>query len=182
MLITRPLVYTLLLFLVIVPSTALAENNTPGEIREVNVEMNPSSANYAMIAVPQYVPPDAPAPKKVIDKKFIAVMATLGGAESLRFTTHKLVLDHEYAAGAPWVTSVPSSPHLVLKYGGIYAAELGLAYQLKKPHAWIPGDRIIRKFWWAFPATMVPIHLKNGFRSIGTQPPSGCPVAECEQQ
>lgn len=179
---TRPLAYSLLLFLVIVPPLALAESNTPADIREVNVEINPSPADYAMIAVPQSVPPDAPAPRKVIDKKFIAVMAALGGAESLRFTTHKLVLDHEYAAGAPWVTSVPSSPHMALKYGGIYASELLLAYELKKPHAWLPGDRVIRKFWWAFPGAMVPIHIKNGFRSIRTQPPSGCPVAECEGQ
>lgn len=176
------LIYTLLVFLVIVPCPALAESNLPGEIREVNVEMNPSPANYAMIATSQYAPPDAPAPKKVIDKKFIAVMATLGGAESLRFITHKLVLEHEYSAGAPWVTSVPSGSHMVGKYGGIFAAELLLAYELKKPHAWLPGDRVIRKLWWAYPAAMVPIHIKNGARSIGTQAPSGCPVAECEAQ
>jgi hypothetical protein len=176
------LVCTLLVFLVIVPFPALAESNLPGEIREVNVEVS-SPAGYALIAVaPQPLPPDAPTPKKVIDKKFIAVMASLGGAESLRFTTHKLVLDHEYSAGAPWVTSVPSSPHLVFKFGAIYAAELLLAYELKKPHDWLPGDRVIRKFWWAYPAAMVPIHIKNGARSIGTQPPSGCPVADCQGQ
>ena len=42
-------------------------------------------------------------------------MAALGGAESLRFTTHKLVRDHEFAAGAPRVTSVPAKPHLVAR-------------------------------------------------------------------
>ncbi len=64
--------------------------------------------------------PDTPAPR-VIDKKFMAVMGALGGAESLRFTTRKLVLDHEFAAGAPWVTSVPTNQHLVAKYAGLYA-------------------------------------------------------------
>jgi hypothetical protein len=176
------LVYTLLVFLVIAPFPALAESTLPGEILGVSGEIN-SPAGYALIAIaPQPFPPDAPAPKKIIDKKFMAVMASLGGAESLSFATHKLVLDHEYSAGAPWVTSVPSSPHMVAKYGAMYAAEWLLAYELKKPHAWLPGDRVIRKFWWAYPAAMVPIHIKNGARSIRTQPPSGCPVADCQAQ
>jgi hypothetical protein len=118
---------------------------------------------------------------KVVDKKFIAVMAALGGAESLRFTTHKLVLDHEFAAGAPWVTSVPANPHLVAKGAAIYAAELLVAYELKKPHSWLLGDKVIRKLWWAYPATMMAIHIKNGVGSIRTQAPS-CGVAECQSQ
>ena len=115
----------------------------------------------------------------VTDKKFIAVMAAFGGAESLRFTTHKLVLDHEFAAGAPWVTSVPANPHLVAKGAAIYAAELLVAYELKKPHSWLPGDKVIRKLWWAYPAIMMAIHIKNGAGSIRTHAPS-CTVAECQ--
>jgi hypothetical protein len=41
------------------------------------------------------------------------------------------VLDHEFAAGAPWVTRVPSTQHLVVKYAAVYAAELLVAYELK---------------------------------------------------
>ena len=184
------LVYTLLAFL-IVPMPALAENGPSGEIREthdVNAEINPSPvghavANEAMIATPPPALPGAPAPKKVFDKKFVAVMAALGGAESLRFTTHKLVLDHEFAAGAPWVTSVPSSPSMVAKYGGTFAAEMLVAYELKKPHAWLPGDKAIRKLWWVAPAALIAIHIKNGVRSMRTQGPGGCTsVAECEGQ
>jgi hypothetical protein len=131
--------------------------------------------------------PDAPVsqvPKvrvRVIDKKFIAVMAALGGAETLRFTTHKLVLDNEFSAGAPWVSSLPANQHLVAKYAAIYAAEVLVAYELKKPHSWLLGDKVIRKFWWAYPAAMIPIHIKNGVRSIRTQPPS-CPPEECAMQ
>jgi len=144
------------------------------------------SAAGAAIAPPASLP-EAPAPQnarvgvriRVIDKKFIAVMAALAAAESLRFTTHKLVLEHEYAAGAPWVTSVPRNPHLVAKYGGLYAAELLVAYELKKPHSWLPGDKAIRKLWWLYPSTMAPIHIKNGVRSIRTQDPSGCPPEKC---
>jgi hypothetical protein len=148
-----------------------------------------STVYYTPAVAPPVALPDAPTPQaatvkvadRVIDKKFIAVMAALGGAESLRFTTHKLVLDHEFAAGAPWVTSVPANQHLVAEYAAIYAAELLVAYEIKKPHSWLPGDRVIRKFWWAYPAAMVPIHIKNGVRSIRTQPPS-CPIAECGPQ
>jgi hypothetical protein len=155
---------------------------------EMRSEIN-STTCYAPAVAPPLVLPDAPARQatkaevadKVIDKKFIAVMAALGGAESLRFTTHKLVLDHEFAAGAPWVTSVPPNQNLVAKYAAIYAAELLVAYEIKKPHSWLPGDKVIRKFWWAYPVAMAPIHIKNGVRSIRTQAPS-CPVAECGPQ
>jgi hypothetical protein len=119
---------------------------------------------------------------RVVDKKFISVMAALGGAETLRFTTHKLVLDNEFAAGAPWVTSVPANRDLVREYAGIYLAELFVAYELKKPHAWLPGDRVIRTLWWAYPAVMLPIHIKNGVGSIRTKPPSGCPPELCGGQ
>ena len=181
------------MLLVIAP--ALAESHLLDEApREVGGEIDSTTVNstivnsaaYTPVVAPAVLLPDAPAPQrvkvKVIDKKFITVMAALGGAESLRFTTHKLVLDHEYAAGAPWVPSVPANQHLVAKYAGIYAAELLVAYELKKPHSWLPGDKVIRKLWWAYPAAMSPIHIKNGVRSIRTQAPSGCPAAECQGQ
>jgi hypothetical protein len=162
---------------------ALAESPLPREemLREVPDEINSNTISTAAAASPVSLP-DAPVSQrvevKVIDKKFIAVMAALGGAESLRFTTHKLVLDHEFAAGAPWVTSVPPNSHLVAKGAAIYAAELLVAYELKKPHSWLPGDKVIRKLWWLYPAAMAPIHIKNGVRSIRTQAPS-CPGGEC---
>lgn len=131
--------------------------------------------------------PDAPTPQKsktavrvrVIDKKFIFVMAALGGAESLRFTTHQLVVRHEFDAGAPWITSVPPNQHLVLKFGAIYASEMLVAYELKKPHSWLPGDKVIKKLWWVYPGVMTPMHIKNGIRSMRTQPPAGTTADEC---
>ena len=176
----RVLVFTLLAaLLVIVPASALAQSQLPNELLpDVRSEISATTTSTLAVA-PPISHPDAPAPHRVIDKKFIVVMAALGGAESLRFTTHKLVLDHEFDAGAPWVTSVPENQHLIAKYAAIYAAELLVAYELKKPHSWLPGDRIIRRLWWVYPASMVPIHIKNGVRSIRTQAPS-CPVDECE--
>jgi hypothetical protein len=160
----------------------MAQNPLPGEMLD-SARPKINSAVVSTAVAPSVPLPDSPTPQKarVIDKKFVAIMGALGGAESLRFTTHKLVLDYEFAAGAPWVTSVPPDRHLVVKYGGIYAAELLLVYELKKPHSWLPGDKVMRKIWWVYPAAMAPIHIKNGVRSIRTQAPS-CPVAECEGQ
>jgi hypothetical protein len=175
-----------LILILLVVTPVLAQSHLPSEILpEVRTESNEiqSTTNYLpAVAAPTSLP-DTPAPHRarVIDKKFIAVMGALGGAESLRFTTHKLVLDHEFEAGAPWVTSVPPNQHLIAKYAAIYAAELLVAYEIKKPHSWLPGDRIIRKLWWVYPAAMIPIHVKNGIRSMRTQSPS-CPVEECESQ
>ena len=184
----RLLVFTLTVVLLNI-ARALAQNQLPNEmLREVSDEID-ATAPYTHASAPPISLPDTPVPQTVkvkvkvkgivIDKKFIAVMAALGGAESLRFTTHKLVLDHEFAAGAPWVTSVPANPHLVAKGAAIYAAELLVAYELKKPHSWLPGDKVIRKLWWTYPAAMIAIHIKNGVGSIRTQVPS-CTVAECQ--
>jgi len=180
----RLLVFTLTVVLLNI-ACATAQSQLPNEmLREVRDEID-ATTPYTHAAAPPISLADAPTPQKVktkvIDKKFVAVTAALGGAESLRFTTHKLVLDHEFAAGAPWVSSVPANPHLVAKGAAIYAAELLVAYELKKPHSWLPGDKFIRKLWWAYPAAMVPIHIKNGVRSIRTQAPS-CPPEECQSQ
>ena len=173
--------------IVILPNGAhaIAQIQVPREmLTEARDEID-ATTTYTHTAATAISFPDAPVPQsakvKVIDKKFIAVMAALAGAESLRFTTHKLVLDHEFAAGAPWVTSVPANPHLVARYAAIYAAELLVAYEIKKPHPWLPGDKVIQKLWWLYPTVMAPIHIKNGVRSIRTQAPS-CPVADCQAQ
>jgi hypothetical protein len=104
-------------------------------------------------------PPNAPsaAPKRprVIDKKFIVVMSARGVAESLRFITRTLVVKHEYAAGAPWVNSVPAHPKLIAKDAALYASELLVAYEIEKPHNLLPGDKII-------PKLLVGLPLGNG--------------------
>ena len=161
---------------------AIAQDHIPNRMpNEMRDGINQPGA-YTPSFQPAASIPDAPLPHRVIDKKFVFVMAALGGAESLRFTSRKLVLDHEFAAGAPWVTSVPPNQHLVAKYAAIYAAELLVAYEFKKPHSWLPGDKVIRKFWWAYPAAMIAIHIKNGVGNIRTQGPGGCTSIECAMQ
>jgi len=177
----------LFLFILLVIAPAFAESHRSEYVLgEPDAEINAASGNapaaYTPAIAAPVVLPDAPSRQivKVIDKKFIAVMGALGGAESLRFTTHQLVLVHEFDAGAPWVRSVPANQRLVLEYGAIYAAELIVAYELKKPHSWLPGDKFIRKIWWVYPATIAPIHVMNGVRSIRTQASSLCPPADCQ--
>jgi len=155
-------------------SLATAQNPPSGP----NLKESDDSIAFTAPIAPVMLP-DKPVPlnRKVLDKKFIAVMGTLAGAETLRFTTHKLVLDNEFAAGAPWVTHVPDNKNLIGKYSAIFAAEMLLTYELKRPHSWLPGDKYIRKLWLAYPAVMTTIHIKNGVRSIRTQAPAGsdCP-------
>jgi len=124
--------------------------------------------------------PENPTSHRVIDKIFIAIMGTLGATESMRFTTRQLVLENEIPAGAPWVTTLPSHTHLVIKYAPIFAAEFVVAYEIKKHHDWLPGDKVIRKLWWVYPAAMGAIHLHNALGNIHTQAPASCPVATCQ--
>jgi hypothetical protein len=173
----------LLALLLLIGSHAAAQSHASNDMPlEAHNEIK-SPSGFSSITTTQPAPlPEAPAPHRVIDKKFIFVMGALGGAETLRFTSRKLVLDNEYAAGAPWVTSVPSNPHVVVGHAGIFAAELLVAYELKKPHSWLPGDRVIRRLWWAYPAGMATIHIKNGVSNMRTQGPGGCTSVECAEQ
>ena len=172
------------LFLIAIPAGAQIRmpnrpNDAPLELdNKIKIKI---AGGVTPIATTTASLPDAPTRQRVVDKKFVAVMSALGGAESLRFTSRKLVLDNEFAAGAPWVTRVPKNQHLVAKYAGLYAAELLVVYELKKRHAWLPGDKVIRKLWWTYPAAMVAIHVKNGAENIRTQGPGGCTTVECAE-
>jgi hypothetical protein len=54
---------------------------------------------------------------------------------------------------------------------------------MKKPHSWIPGDKVIRKLWWAYPAAAATLHFKSAANNIGMKSAVGCDsAAECEMQ
>ena len=135
-----------------------------------------------MAPMPATSAPSSAKPEKVFDKKFFAVMGALGGAESFRFTSRQLVLDREFSAGAPWVTSAPPNQPIMVKGLAVYGAEFLLTYELKKSHSWLPGDRVIRRFWWAYPAAMAAIHIKNAVGNVRTQGPGGCTSVACATQ
>jgi hypothetical protein len=120
--------------------------------------------------------------ERVFDKKFFLVMGALGAAESFRFTSRQLVLDHEFTAGAPWVTSAPPNQPVVARGLALYSAEFLLTYELKKSHSWLPADRVIRRLWWAYPAATTTIHIKNAVGNVRAQGPGGCTSVECAEQ
>ena len=125
-------------------------------------------------------PPDGPRPQKVVDKKFIFVMGALAASETLRITSNTMALDRMYAEGAPWIISAPSHRNLTFKNGAIFASELLVAYELKKPHSWLPGDKIIRKLWWVYPVAMTAVHFKKASHTMGMSAPAGCMVIGCQ--
>jgi hypothetical protein len=168
----------LTVFKVLIPGLLLA-----GRLAAQNADSNKITFDELSGAPVQATSAPASAkPERVFDKKFFVVMGALGGAESFRFTSRKLVLDHEFAAGAPWVTNLPSNQHIVAKDLALYSSESLVAYELKKAHSWLPGDRFIRKLWWAYPSAMTAIHMKNAVGNVRTQGPGGCTSAECAAQ
>jgi hypothetical protein len=164
-----------LLILAALLASPLAAQNT--DFDKISPEPLPAAPVQMISNVPVQ-----PKPEKVFDKKFFAVMGSLGGAESFRFTSRQLVLENEYAAGAPWVTSTPSNQHTIAKDIPVYSTEFLVTYELKKSHNWLPGDRILRKLWWAYPAAMTVIHIKNAVGNVRTQGPGGCTSIECAMQ
>ncbi len=175
--------FRLLALIVLIAITASAQDRSLHRVSsETDDAVVTPEGSGAMAPVAMAKLPDAPVSHRVVDKKFVFVMAALGGAEAVRFTSRKLVLDNEFAAGAPWVTHLQSNSSEVAQYAGLYAAELLVAYEMKKPHDWLPGDRVIRKFWWAYPAAMTALHVKNGIGNIHTQGPGGCTSMECAMQ
>jgi len=147
-----------------------------GDFNQVAADVLPAAPIQATPADP------SSKPERVFDRKFFLVMGALGGAESFRFTSRKLVLDREFDAGAPWVTSAPPNQPIVAKGLALYSAEFLLTYELKKSHPWLPGDRVIRRLWWAYPAAMTIIHIKNAVGNVRTQGPGGCTSVECAEQ
>jgi hypothetical protein len=163
----------LLIFAILLESPLSAQNV---DFNEVGVEALPAAL------VQMSGPSTLTKPEKVFDKKFFAVMGSLGGAESFRFTSRKLVLEREFEAGAPWITSVPSNQHIVATDLAVHSSEFLVTYELKKSHSWMPGDHVIRRLWWAYPAAMTAIHIKNAVGNVRTQGPGGCTSIQCAMQ
>lgn len=163
----------ILIFALLPAGRLVAQNTTFDKIAPESLPAAPMEATSA---------PAAAKPERVFDKKFVVVMGALGGAESFRFTSRQLVLDHEFAAGAPWVTRAPANQPVMARGLALFAAEFLVTYELKKSHSWLPGDRVIHKLWWAYPAAMTAIHIKNAVGNVRTQAPGGCTSIECAEQ
>jgi hypothetical protein len=155
---------------------------TAQDVRYAN--RNPAAVNLPSAIEPLSVPATPQPPtKKGVDKKFLLVMGVLAAAETFRITSTTLALDREAAAGAPWVSVPPAHRTLIAKNGLIFASELLVAYEMKKPHSWMPGDKVIRKLWWAYPAAAATVHFKSAAHNIGLKSAAGCDsTAQCVMQ
>jgi hypothetical protein len=163
---------------VLVAASALAQSHVGVAEREPASE---AVGKYPIAQSLPAAPQSKPIPPKVMDLKFIAVMSTLAAAESLRYTTRTLVLEHELRAGDPFIGNIPSHYQFGAKTLAIYAAELAVGYELKKAHGWLPGDKVIRRLWWVYPAVMIQAHFRNASGNINTTGPGGCTsVQTCE--
>jgi len=161
----------LLLCTLLITAFALAQSHVE------NAEHEPASESghaYPAFVVLPSAPQSKPKPPKVIDVKFIVAMGILAAAESTRYTTRILVLEHERQAGDPWIGSISPHPQFVAKTLAIYFAESVMVYELKKRHEWLPADRVIRRLWWVYPAIMTQAHFRNASGSIHTTGPGGC--------
>jgi len=49
-----------------------------------------------------------------------------------------------------------------------------VAYEIKKRHYWLAGDKVIRKFWWLYPVAAAAIDFKLAVHTMRLQPPAGC--------
>jgi hypothetical protein len=160
-----------IIFLLLIGSYAKAQNGPRDE--------GTPTAEYTGSFIQPVSLPATPQPQKVIDKKFLLVMGTLGVAETMRLTTRHLVLVHEQAEGAPWATTIPSHSHLVVRNASIFAAEMLVGYEIKKRHDWLPGDNVIRQFWWVYPVVAAVIDFKLAAHTMQLRPPVGCTEEGC---
>ena len=162
-----------LVFFVLLFAIRVLAQNQMGIETDTIVE---STASY----IQPSSPPDGPKPQKVVDKKVIFVMGALAASETLRITSNTMALERMYAEGAPWVTSAPSHRNVTAKNAAIFTSELFVAYELKKPHSWLPGDKIIRKLWWVYPVAMTVVHFRKASHTMQMRPPAGCMSIECQ--
>src|SRR5260221_14086606 len=110
----------------IASAPALAQSQLPHEmLREVRDEISSTTPYTAPLAPPISLP-DAPAPQRVkdnvsvIDKKFIAVLPTLGVAAPLRPTPPNPPPPHPPPPPPPPPPPVPPNHRLVARYAAIY--------------------------------------------------------------
>lgn len=166
------------MLLVLLAGHAVAQETTAeANLKTDVVSKTEIDAPSAYVIKP--IAPEAPKPRPVFDKKFMAVMGILGTAEALRSTTTALTFEHAAAEGAPFAMGRPSNASRSAKASLIFGSEMLVAYELKKPHDWLPGDKIIRKLWWVYPLAMAAVHFKSAVGNMQQQPPAGCTVDGC---
>lgn len=122
-------------------------------------------------------------PSRVADKPFMTLLSIEAAAKSADFaeTAARLGKHHwvpcipAYACihhgylytvqeDDPWFGKDPSTARMIGENIGFFGAESLVAYEMKKPHEWLPGDRVIRKLWWIPLAYQIQAHARFAYR------------------
>lgn len=117
---------------------------------------------------PAFLLPEAPEPQtRVVDKKFIAVMGFEFSAIAGDMTSTELCLgEGGFHETNPWFGPHPSVARLSTESMAIFAFESLSAYELKKPHDWIPFDRQVRRLWWVYPVANGLEHFRLTYHNM----------------
>lgn len=126
--------------------------------------------------------PDSPS--KTMDGRFLAVLSTEAAAKSADFAETAAHLGkrqwvacvpaytcmnhgswYTVQENDPWFGKRPGTMRMVTENVGIFGAEGLLAYEIKKLHRWIPGDKVVRKFWWLPIAYQIQAHARFACRN-----------------
>jgi len=118
--------------------------------------------------------PDAPQPK-VADAKFVLTVSALGGSMAFDMAETRSALDR--GAVESNVTDFgphPSTRRLVTVESAYFAGFTLLAYEMKKPHSWIPRPigRVLRATWWVPLGVQIGNHTRLGFQDRNVCRPS----------
>jgi hypothetical protein len=123
-------------------------------------------------------------PSRVADRQFFALLSIEAAAKSADFAETAAHLgkqifvpcvpaytciNHGYVytvlENDPWFGKRPSTGRMIGENFGLFGVESLIAYQIKKPHQWLPGDRLIRKFWWLPLAYQIQSHARLAYHN-----------------
>jgi hypothetical protein len=126
--------------------------------------------------------PDSPS--KTIDVKFLAVLSTEAAAKAADFAETAAHLGNRQWVACvpaytcmnhgswysvqendPWFGRRPGTMRMVTENIGLFGAESLLAYEIKKPHRWLPGDKVLSKLWWLPIAYQIQAHTRFAYRN-----------------
>jgi hypothetical protein len=121
-------------------------------------------------------------PSKVADKQFLLLLSVEAAAKSADFAETAAHLgkqtwvpcvpayaciNHGYVytvlENDPWFGKRPSTGRMIGENFALFGAESLIAYEIKKPHPWLPADRLIRKFWWVPLAYQIQAHARFAY-------------------
>jgi len=125
--------------------------------------------------------PDSPS--RTIDAPFMAVLAAEAAAKSADFAETAAHLgDRRWVPCMPaytcmdhgfwlrvqendsWFGRRPGTARMVTENIGLFGAETVIAYEIKKPHRWLPGDKVVKRLWWLPIAYQIQEHMRLAYR------------------